>query len=191
MNIKARAKLLTMILGSSLLAAALALTQYKYSTPVAPGVAVPDKIETSLGTLTMNYGYPSADTVEKIYDNLDRSRALQAYLMAIPIVNQAGMRDSIRKNGPDNQTDVIWEELVDARTVELTANDNTGARPRQPRIFRRSGAFPDGPIRSGSGPSVKVFQWAPDVGVMGDIVHSSDRSRRTRLHVLALIERLV
>ena len=61
----------------------------------------------------------------EIYDNLDRSRALQAYLMAIPIVNQAGMRDSIRQFGPDNQTDVIWEDLVDARTVELTANDNT------------------------------------------------------------------
>ena len=45
--------------------------------------------------------------------------------MAIPIVNQAGMRDSIRQFGPDNQTDVIWEDLVDARTVELTANDNT------------------------------------------------------------------
>ena len=45
--------------------------------------------------------------------------------MAIPIVNQAGMRDSLRKSGPDNQTDVIWENLVDPRTVELTANDNT------------------------------------------------------------------
>jgi hypothetical protein len=99
--------------------------QYKYSTPIVPSVAVPDKIESSLGTLNLHYGYPSAGTVEKIYDNLDRSRALQAYLMAIPIVNQAGMRDSIRKNGPDNQTDVIWEDLVDARTVELTANDNT------------------------------------------------------------------
>ncbi len=65
------------------------------------------------------------DTVEKIYDNLDRSRALQAYLMAIPIVNQAGMRDSLAQFGPDNQTDVIWENLVDPRTVELTANDNT------------------------------------------------------------------
>jgi hypothetical protein len=95
------------------------------TTPIAPGVAVPDKIESSIGTLNLNYGYPSADTVEKIYDNLDRSRALQAYLMAIPIVNQAGMRDSLRKFGPDNQTDVIWENLVDPRTVELTANDNT------------------------------------------------------------------
>jgi hypothetical protein len=41
------------------------------------------------------------------------------------MVNQAGMRDSIRKFGPDNQTDVIWENLVDSKTVELTANDNT------------------------------------------------------------------
>jgi len=98
---------------------------YKMTTPIAPGVAVPDKVETSIGTLNLNYGYPNGATVDKIYDNLDRSRALQAYLLAIPIVNQAGMRDSIRQRGPDNQTDVIWEDLVDARTVELTANDNT------------------------------------------------------------------
>ena len=99
--------------------------EYKYETPIAPGIAVPDKIESSIGILNLRYGYPDADTVKKIYDNLDRSRALQAYLMAIPIVNQAGMRDSLRQFGPDNQTDVIWEDLVDARTVELTANDNT------------------------------------------------------------------
>jgi hypothetical protein len=79
----------------------------KLSTPIAPGVALPDEIESSIGTLNLTYGYPSADTVEKIYDNLDRSRALQAYLMAIPIVNQAGMRDSIGQFGQVNQTDVI------------------------------------------------------------------------------------
>ena len=62
---------------------------FKMTTPFAPGVAVPDKLESSIGTLNLNYGYPSAETVEKIYDNLDRSRALQAYLLAIPIVNQA------------------------------------------------------------------------------------------------------
>ena len=95
------------------------------TTPIAPGVGVPDKIDTSIGTLNLSYGYPRAETVKKIYDNLDRSRALQAYLLAIPIVNQAGMRDSIRQFGPDNQTDVIWEHLVDSKTVELTANDNT------------------------------------------------------------------
>ena len=98
---------------------------YKMTTAFAAGVAVPDKVETSIGTLNLNYGYPDDATTEKVYDNLDRSRALQAYLLAIPIVNQAGMRATERQFGPDNQTDVIWEDLVDSKTVQLTANDNT------------------------------------------------------------------
>ncbi len=94
-------------------------------TPIPPGVATPDRLDTSIGPLHLIDGFPKPDTIEKIYDNLDRSRALQAYLLAIPIVNQAGMRESLRKFGPENTTNVIWENLVDPRTVELTANDNT------------------------------------------------------------------
>jgi hypothetical protein len=52
-------------------------------------VATPDKIDTSIGTLKLSDGYPDADTIEKIYDNLDQSRALQAYLLAIPIYQLA------------------------------------------------------------------------------------------------------
>ena len=130
MNIKRRGALVALLLnGFCLLAVsstwAQSVPKSKYSTDIPPGIAVPDKIESSIGTLKLSDGYPDAETARKIYDNLDQSRALQAYLLAIPIVNQAGMRDSIRKFGPDNQTDVIWEHLVDSRTVELTANDNT------------------------------------------------------------------
>lgn len=99
--------------------------QMKMTTPIAPGVMVPDKVETSIGALNLHYGYPDDATTQKVYDNLDASRALQAYLLAIPIVNQVGMRDTLSKFGPVNQTDVIWEDLVDSKTVELTANDNT------------------------------------------------------------------
>jgi hypothetical protein len=109
----------------SIASPASADTPYRMTTPIAPSVATPDKICTSIDTLNLTDGFPNPDTVEKIYDNLDRSRALQAYLLALPIVNQASMRDSLRQFGPDNQTDVIWEELVDSKTVELTANDNT------------------------------------------------------------------
>ena len=98
---------------------------FRQTTPIAPGVATPNQLETSIGTLNLIDGFPKPDTIEKIYDNLDRSRALQAYLLAIPIVNQAGMRDSLRNFGPVNTTNVIWETLVDPKTVELTANDNT------------------------------------------------------------------
>lgn len=98
---------------------------YKMTTPIAAGIVLPDRLESSIGALKLHDGYPDSATVQKIYDNLDRSRALQAYLLALPIVNQAAMREMLRQYGPDNQTDVIWENLVDSRTVELTANDNT------------------------------------------------------------------
>lgn len=40
------------------------------------------------------------------------------------MVNQDGIRTSIRQFGPDNQPEAIWETLVDPQTIELTANDN-------------------------------------------------------------------
>ena len=142
-------------------------TKPKYSTPIEPGVAVPDKIESSIGTLNLSYGYPSADTVEKIYDNLDRSRALQAYLMAIPIVNQAGMRDSLAQFGPANQTDVLWEGLVDPRTVELTANDNT--------IYnfiwidtKKGPLVVEVPPKVLGGVNDFWYRWVADVGITGE-----------------------
>ena len=98
---------------------------YKMTTPIAPGVAVADTLDTSIGTLHLSDGFPKPGTIEMVYDNLDRSRALQAYLLALPIVNQAAMRDTLRQHGPVNTTDVIWENLVDSKTVELTANGNT------------------------------------------------------------------
>jgi hypothetical protein len=111
------------LLSSSVYAAAP--QAMKMTTPIAPGITVPDNVETSIGNLHLNYGYPDDKTTQKIYDNLDASRALQAYLLAIPIVNQVGMRASLREFGAINQTDVIWEDLVDPKTVELTANNNT------------------------------------------------------------------
>lgn len=117
--------LILSVLVAGVAAVPMAAQQYKMTTPIAPGVATPDKLDTSIGTLHLSDGNPDAATVKKIYDNLDASRALQAYLLAIPIVNQAGMRESELQYGPANQTDVIWENLVDSKTVELTANDNT------------------------------------------------------------------
>ncbi|GFO81087.1 MAG: hypothetical protein A49_07140 [Methyloceanibacter sp.] len=104
---------------------AAAADSYKMTTPIAPGIATPDSVDTSIGTLKLNDGVPTPETAGKIYDNLDRSRALQAYLLGLPIVNQVAMRNALREHGPVNGTDVIWEELVDSKTVELTANDNT------------------------------------------------------------------
>jgi hypothetical protein len=47
----------------------------KYSTPMPPGVAAPDQVETPFGTLKLFDGVPDQASTEKIYDNLDCQRA--------------------------------------------------------------------------------------------------------------------
>jgi len=101
------------------------MPQYKYSTPMPPGIASPDKVETRFGTLNFFDGFPDKASAEKLYDNLDFQRAVQAYLLAIPAVSQVADRNAIRTLGPVNTVVPIWEQLVDSRTVGLTFNDNT------------------------------------------------------------------
>jgi hypothetical protein len=82
-------------------------------------------VETRFGTLWFFDGVPDQASTEKIYDNLDFQRAVQAYLSALPVVNQAANRSGILATGSANTTVPIWKTMVDSRTVELTANDNT------------------------------------------------------------------
>jgi hypothetical protein len=37
--------------------------RYKFETPTPPGVATPDIVETSIGTLYLSNGYPDPETV--------------------------------------------------------------------------------------------------------------------------------
>ncbi len=54
-------------------------TQYKNSTTIPPGIKLPDTVKTRLGTLKFFDGFPDKATIEKLYDNLDFQRAVQAY----------------------------------------------------------------------------------------------------------------
>ena len=78
--------------------------QYKYSTPMPPGIASPDQVETRLGTLHFSSGFPDKATAQKIYDNLDFQHAVQAYLLAIPAVSQAANHNAMLALGPANTT---------------------------------------------------------------------------------------
>ena len=57
--------------------------EYKMSTKVPPGIAMPDTVETRLGTLRFFDGFPDNASVGKLYDNLDFQRAVQAYLLGL------------------------------------------------------------------------------------------------------------
>ena len=101
------------------------LAKYRMTTETPPGIASPDKVETRLGTFKFFDGFPDEPSVEKLYDHLDFQRAVQAYLPALPPVSQAANRNTIRELGPVNATVPIFEQLMDSRSVFLTANTNT------------------------------------------------------------------
>jgi hypothetical protein len=107
------------------LAGAPADPRYKYSTPMPPGIAAPDSIETRLGTLRFFDGFPDKVTAERLYDNLDFERAVQAFLLGMPAVSQVANREAFRTLGPPNTVVPIFEQLLDSRGIVLTGNDNT------------------------------------------------------------------
>lgn len=110
---------------AQMLSGAPADPSYKYSTPMPQGIAIPPTLETRLGTLRFEGGVPDTASTDKLLDNLDFQRAVQAYLLALPPVNQLANRQAMLSVGTANLTVPIWEQKVDSRTVELTANDNT------------------------------------------------------------------
>jgi len=99
--------------------------QLGMTTKFPDGIAIPDKIDSRLGILNFRDGFPDKATVEKLYDNLDFQRAVQAYLLALPAVNMMGLREGLTKLGPANFTVPTFETMMDSRSLFLTANANT------------------------------------------------------------------
>ncbi len=98
------------------------LPKMKMTTPVPEGVATPNRLETSLGTLTSFDGVPDETTTKIVYDNLDLLRATEAFLNCIPIASMYGLEKGYREFGPPNTTVLLFENLMDSKSLWLTAN---------------------------------------------------------------------
>jgi len=97
----------------------------KMATDIPVQLTTPDTVATRLGTLKFFDGFPDDATVQKVYDNLDFQRGVQAFLIAMPGASLLATREGIRSFGPDNQTVIIFETLMDSKTLTLTANTET------------------------------------------------------------------
>lgn len=97
----------------------------KMTTDILPGIESPSKVESRIGTLNFFDGFPDRSTTEKLFDNLDFQRAVQAYLLALPPVSMVALREGLTQWGPANTTIPTFETLMDSRSLFLTANANT------------------------------------------------------------------
>jgi len=105
-----------------LVCTALAAFAQEYKTDIPSAIVTPDSVDTRLGTLKFKDGFPDDATVQKVYDNLDFQRGVQAFLTAMPAASLVAMRKGIRGFGPDNQTAFIFDTLMDSRSLFLTPN---------------------------------------------------------------------
>ncbi|ATQ28230.1 hypothetical protein CS378_05470 [Rhodococcus ruber] len=142
------------------------MTSHSNSTPIPPGIEVPDEVRTRLGTLRFFDGVPDDETTRTVFDNLDFQRAVQAYLLALAPVEVAAVRKAMLALGPANSTMAIWEDLVYPRSVVLTGNNNTSYSTMLMDLH-------DGPLVLESPPSVLGMindawqRWVVDVGLTG------------------------
>ena len=74
-----------------LVCAAAPAQAQKYKTNIPPAIVAPDSIDTRLGVLKFKDGVPDDATVQKVYDNLDFQRGVQAFLTAMPAASLAAM----------------------------------------------------------------------------------------------------
>ena len=95
---------------------------FKMTTDIPASILTPDAVETRLGTLKFFDGLPDAATVQKVYDNLDFQRGVQAFLAALPAATLFAERSGYRSFGPDNHTVLITESLLDSRSLFTVAN---------------------------------------------------------------------
>jgi len=94
----------------------------KMTTEVPEGISTPDRLETRLGTLTSIDGVPDRETTQLVVDNLDFQRAVKAYLDCLPIASMSAMRAGLLEFGPANTTALLFEDLMDSKSLWLTPN---------------------------------------------------------------------
>lgn len=97
----------------------------KMTTDIPPAITTPDTVETRLGTLKFFDGLPDKETTQEVYNNLDFQRGVAAFLNALPAAGLHATRKGFGTFGPANQTVIMFESLMDSKSLVLTANSET------------------------------------------------------------------
>jgi hypothetical protein len=83
-------------------------------------------IDTHIGKLSFENGYPSKGTATKLYDEMDFQRATQAYLWSFPAVSNAAMQAALfRDMGVTYNDFVAFDNFLDTKSIFLTGNTTT------------------------------------------------------------------
>ena len=88
-------------------------------------ISTPDKVETRIGTLDFKDGAPSKATLDKVYDDLDFTHANDAFADTFQGVSIHAIRKGLQSVGVKDNEVIVFSELMDAKSLFLTANADT------------------------------------------------------------------
>ncbi len=110
---------------AAMLALIVACTKTSTPTPTPTDAQAP-AAATRLGELKFEHGFPTEKTTQKLFDEMDYQRAVQAYLWAYPSVSFESIRLATKEYlGTDYNDMIIADNFADPKGTWLTANDTT------------------------------------------------------------------
>ncbi|TPG73952.1 DUF1254 domain-containing protein [Pseudomonas arsenicoxydans] len=114
----------------AVLAASIALTlpamaATQTATEIPPGLITPDRLETRIGTLEFKDGAPSVKTTQDVYDTLAFTRGIDAFMNSFSGASAYAIREGFHSIGAEDNSVIIFSELMDAQSLFLTANADT------------------------------------------------------------------
>jgi hypothetical protein len=85
-----------------------------------------ETLQTRFGDFQFKDGYQLGDAAQRLLDLQKLDRAVEVFSTQLMPVSEIGLREGLRAFGATTPRQVvIWEQLMDARTVLLTANTET------------------------------------------------------------------
>ena len=92
---------------------------------VLASLSTPDQVDSRLGPLEFTDGAPARKSVETLYDHLDFVHGLNAFLTAFPGASTQAIRQGFLGIGVQDNSVLIFSELMDSSSLFLTANCDT------------------------------------------------------------------
>lgn len=102
-----------------------AFTMAQAAGEIPPAITTPDRIETRIGVLEFKDGAPSAKTTQDVYDTLAFTRGIDAFVNSFSGASAYAIREGFHSIGAEDNAVVIFSELMDSKSLFLTANADT------------------------------------------------------------------
>ena len=94
-------------------------------TAVPSEITTSSRVDAGIGTLEFTDGYPTAETAARLRDHLDYLHGVEAFMNSIQGVSTYAIREGFLERRDRDGDVVIFSELMDSRSLFLTANADT------------------------------------------------------------------